>query len=176
VEDDQASLNMLLENIKDIRKPHSIIIEHMQFPNKIYSIKHRNTFLGCNTRTELQSSIVFAFSNRDDALMVREKIKKLSVIPKISYQKPDFILHKRIPSSLEMQIPIEPDELFVLEHKSKPFIIKLGLNTVDTLLVNEVQESRNIIRFHDYEYICIKEVSAELVAANLQKIYLKSSS
>jgi hypothetical protein len=142
----------------------------MNIPENIYSVRYNNNrFLGFNDRTKVSQSLVFAFPNKHHALLVKDRIKEIGIIPNIYYDDHDnFILTKR-PNRHKEKLNIE--NLVVLEHKAKPFIIKLGLNCVDTCIVNNFLEINKFIKFNAYYMISIQEVMTDHVVANLDRIY-----
>jgi hypothetical protein len=144
----------------------------MNLPEKIYSIRYNNRFLGFNERSKLPQSIVFAFHNRSHALTIRDKIRQLAVIPKLHLdENQHFVMSKRPYRRQDKEDIYDIDEVLVLEHKAKPFVIKLGINMIDTCLVHDITEIYKSIKFNSYNMISIREAQIEHIVANLDRIY-----
>lgn len=146
-------------------------------PANIYSIKFNDRYFGFNDRAKHPRSVVLTFADRDSAVLIRQRLSSIGTFPRIYFNnKNEFVMSKRKPRknpnpNKEMTI-FSPTDLVVCEHETELFIYKLGINEVDTCIVNGMDETNKVVTIREYYVVQLKDTAEwDNIIDNLVGIY-----
>lgn len=144
---------------------------NINLPKQLYSVRYnKDRFFGFNDRSKRDAAIVFTFPNKYDALRIKQQIIRTNCLPKVEVLKNDYFKIHKSPLAFA---PNLSGELFVIQHKPEPFIIKTGLNGTDTCIIYELEDNDDAIIFTMYHHIKLQKSTKKHVLANLEHIYKK---
>lgn len=111
----------------------------MNFPNKVYTIKYKERYIGFNNRERTPNSIILAFPNERLVHRVREKVAEIQGFPMVGMNnKANFILHTNV---LDPRPNFDTEtwsdsSLSIQENDSEEFILKMGLNSIHVAVLD----------------------------------------
>jgi hypothetical protein len=139
-------------------------------PNKLYTVKYKERYIGVNNTDLLTHSHIITFPKKSYAHRVKSCIMEHRGIPIIGLnQQRHFILHKHVIDYRDEHElnTFDAKRLQVLEYETEPFIIQMGINNIRIAVIEDVLET---LRF-DRCYVCrLDEAPIEQFTDNLNNI------
>lgn len=146
-----------------------IIYTVMIVPQRVYSVKYKDTFLGFHERVKFPNALVFTFFEKKLAQRVHKHIKDIGYVPKISQDHTDKFTIFKQPTSDKMELV--SSDLVVVEHETEPLILQFGLNMIDMCVVHKIGKSHGNTLFESYSVIGLTKANNDFVIQNLNHMY-----